>query len=112
MRIVSLGPARFDELGLRRALADRTLLFLAASMAFLAALAVSGWMGAAMLTHHWESGAGSTLTVQVPRGGEPDASGSGTRLNAVQQLLNAAPGVESAKTLSDAQLDALLRPWL
>jgi cell division transport system permease protein len=112
MRMLAFGPARFDELGLRRALADTMVPFLVAAMAFLAALALAGWMGAAVLAGYWEGGAGSTLTVQVPRAGEPAKSGSGTRLSAVQALLNAAPGVESAKTLSDAQLDALLRPWL
>jgi cell division transport system permease protein len=112
MRIFSFGPARFDELGLRRALADRMIPFLVAAMAFLAALALAGWMGAAVLAGYWEGGAGSTLTVQVPRAGEPAKSGAGTRLSAVQALLSATPGVESANTLSDAQLDALLRPWL
>jgi len=112
MRIISLRPARFDELGLRRALADRIVPFLVAAMAFLAALAVAGWMGAAVLTGHWESGPGSTLTVQVPRPTEPSASAAGTRLSTVQALLDAEQGVESARTLSDDQLNALLRPWL
>ena len=111
-RIISLRPARFDELGLRRALADRMVPFLVAAMAFLAALAIAGWMGAAALAARWESGAGSTLTVQVPKPGEPDATGSGTRLHTVETLLSAAPGVESAKALSDDQLNTLLRPWL
>jgi len=69
-------------------------------------------MGAAVLAAHWAGGAGSTLTVQVPKAGEPAKSGAGTRLSAVQALLSTAPGVETAKTLSDGQLSALLRPWL
>ena len=112
LRIISLRPARFDELGLRRALADRMVPFLVAAMAFLAALAVAGWMGAAVLAGHWESGAGSTLTIQVPTPEEPDAAAAGTRLDAVRALLRTAPGVQSADLLSDQQLDALLRPWL
>lgn len=112
MRFISLRPVRFDELGLRRAPADRMVPFLVAANAFLAALAIGGWVGAAVLSKHWESGAGSTLTVQVPRAAEPDAAGSGTRLAAVQAMLNVAPGVDSTKTLSDDQLNALLRPWL
>jgi cell division transport system permease protein len=111
-RIISLRPARFDELGLRRALADWMVPFLVAAMAFLAALAVAGWMGAAVLSGHWEGGAGATLTVQVPGPTEQAASGSGTRLAAVQALLTATPGVVSAKTLADEQLNTLLRPWL
>lgn len=111
-RIGSLRSTRFDELGLRRVLADRMLPSLVAAMAFLAALAIAGWMGAEALSGHWERGAASTFTVQVPRAGDPDASGSGTRLAAVESLLSSAPSVESAKTMSDAQLDALIRPWL
>jgi cell division transport system permease protein len=111
-RINSRQPARFDELGLRRAMADRVVPFLVAAMAFLAALAVAGWMGAAVLTSHWASGAGSALTVQVPRADEPSAAGRGTRLAEVRAQLIADPGVESAKTLSDEQLNTLLRPWL
>jgi cell division transport system permease protein len=112
MRFFSFGAARYDELGLRRALADRIVPFLVAAMAFLAALAIAGWMGAAVVTRHWESGAGAILTVQVPNPAEPAATGSQTRLAAVQALLAAAPGVDSAETLTDAQLDALLHPWL
>ena len=45
----SLRPVGFDELGLRRAISDRVLPFLVAAMAFLAALALAGWVGAASL---------------------------------------------------------------
>jgi cell division transport system permease protein len=86
--------------------------FLVASMAFLAALAIAGWLGAALLTRHWESGAGAILTVQLPNPAQPSATGAETRLVAVQALLAAAPGVDSAETLSETQLNGLLRPWL
>lgn len=112
MQFFSLRRSRYDELGLRRALADRMVPFLVAAMAFLAALAIAGWMGAAVLTQHWESGAGATLTVQVPNAGQPAATGSTTRLAAVQNLLATAPGVDSAQTLTDDQVNTLLRPWL
>lgn len=111
-RMIFLRPARFDELGLRRALADRMVPFLVAAMAFLAALAVAGWMGAAVLTGHWENGAGSTLTIQIPTPAGPNAAGTGTRLDTVRALLSATAGVESADVLSDQYLDTLLRPWL
>ena len=41
--MISLRPARFDELGLRWGLTDRMLPLLVAAMAFLAALALAGW---------------------------------------------------------------------
>jgi cell division transport system permease protein len=112
MRVFSFRQAQFDELGLRRALSDRMVPFLVAAMAFLAALAIAGWLGAAVLTRHWESGAGAILTVQLPNPAQPSATGAETRLVAVQALLAAAPGVDSAETLTDAQLNTLLRPWL
>ena len=81
-------------------------------MAFLAALALAGWVGAASLAQHWQQGAGSALTVQVPQPQEPAAQGGGTRLERVLALLVATPGVASARALSDDELGELLRPWL
>jgi cell division transport system permease protein len=108
----SLRPVGFDELGLRRAISDRMLPFLVAAMACLAALAVAGWVGAASLARHWQQGAGSSLTVQVPRPQEPAAQGGGSRLERVKALLVGATGIASAHTLSDEELGELLRPWL
>src|SRR5271170_5903005 len=107
-----LRPAGFDELGLRRAISDRMLPFLVAAMAFLAALALAGWVGAASLASHWQHGAGSALTVQVPQPKEPAAQGTGSRLDRVLALLVGTPGVAEAHALSDAELGELLRPWL
>ncbi len=107
-----LRPAGFDELGLRRALSDRMLPFLVAAMAFLAALALAGAVGAASLARHWREGAGASLTVQVPRGEAPATGQAGTRLAAVVALLRATPGIREARALSDDELAELLRPWL
>jgi cell division transport system permease protein len=107
-----LRPAGFDELGLRRALADRMLPFVVAAMAFLAALAMAGWSGAASLARHWQQGAESALTVQVPQPKEPAAQGNGSRLERVVALLTGTPGIAEARTLSDDELDDMLRPWL
>jgi cell division transport system permease protein len=108
----SLRPAGFDELGLRRAISDRMLPFLVGAMAVLAALAIAGWVGAASLAHHWQQGAGSALTVQVPKPRELAAHGGGVRQDRVLALLLATPGVASARPLSDDELGDLLRPWL
>lgn len=112
MAKISLRPAGFDELGLRRALSDRMLPFLVAAMAFLAALALAGWIGAASLARHWQEGVGSALTIQVPQPREPAANGTGDRLTAVLALLTGTPGITSARALSEDELTALLRPWL
>ncbi|MDE2514944.1 MAG: cell division protein FtsX [Rhodospirillales bacterium] len=107
-----LRPAGFDELGLRRALADRILPFLVAAMAFLAALALAGFIGAASLARHWQLGAGSTLTVQVPEPAAPAALGAGSRLDRVLGLLHASPAILHARALDKTELDRLLHPWL
>ena len=108
----TLRPVGFDELGLRRAISDRMLPFLVAAMAFLAALALAGWVGAASLARHWQQGAGSALTVQVPRPREPAAQGGSARLDRALTLLVGTPGIASARALTDEELGDLLRPWL
>jgi cell division transport system permease protein len=110
--VISLRPAGFDELGLRRALSDRMLPLLVAAMAFLAALALAGWFGTAALSRHWQQGAGASLTVQVPQANDPAAQGGQTRIAAVLALLIGTPGIASAHALSDQELADLLRPWL
>jgi cell division transport system permease protein len=85
---------------------------LVAAMAFLAALAMAGWFGTAALSRHWQQGAGSSLTVQVPQPSAASAHGNETRLAAVLALLTGTPGVASAHALSDEELSALLKPWL
>src|ERR1700760_2332222 len=108
----TLRPAGFDELGLRRAISDRMLPFLVAAMAFLAALALAGWVGAASLARHWQQGAASAVTVQVPRPKEAAAQGGGTRLGRGVAMLMGTPGIASASALTDEELDELLSPWL
>lgn len=107
-----LRPSGFDELGLKRALSDRMLPFLVAAMAFLAALALAGWTGAAALSRHWHEGAGSALTVQVPDPRSPAQTEPAPRLTTVMKLLTGTPGIASARALDDDELVALLRPWL
>lgn len=107
-----LRPARFDDLGLRRALSDRLLPSLVAAMAFLAALALGGTVAASALGRQWQQGAGSVLTVQVPQPAAAAADGAGGRLDRVLALLRSTPGIASARALGDDELAALLRPWL
>ena len=112
-RAARLRPARFDDLGVRRALDDALLPVLVAAMAFLAALACSGFTASAEVARRWQEGATASVTIQVARPGEP-ASGPGgrTRREAVLGLLHATPGLASVRALTDAELSDLLRPWL
>jgi cell division transport system permease protein len=108
--------ARFDDLGLRRALGDRMLPALVAAMAFLAALALAGSAGAAALVRHWQEGAAAALTVQVPDPAQPlprdDDGPEESRLDRALSLLRASSGIVGARALSQAELADLLRPWL
>lgn len=101
-----------DDLGLRRALGDRMLPLVVAAMAFLAALALAGSVGAASLAKRWQEGAAAVLTVQVPRPTAPAAEGGGVRLERVLALLRGTPGIAGVRALEDAELADLLRPWL
>jgi cell division transport system permease protein len=86
---------------------------LVAAMAFLAALAMAGAGGAAALVRHWQEGAASAVTVQVPAPQDkPTGAPEGTRLERAMGVLRVAPGVMQAKALSAAELTELLRPWL
>ncbi len=105
-------PSGFDELGLRQALADRMLPLLVAAMALLAALAAAGWFGTAALARHWQDGAGTALTIQVPNPTGAADRGGRSRLEAVTAILSASPGIADVHTLSGDELGALLRPWL
>lgn len=106
-------PGRVDALGLRRGPDDRILPLLVAAMAFLAALTLAGSDGIGAFVRHWQQGAESAVTVQVPT---PGAAGEGVaganRLDSVLARLRAAPEVSEATPLSAAELTALLRPWL
>ncbi len=105
-----LRPARFDDLGLRRALSDRLLPALVAAMTFLAALTVAGFLAAAAIAGHWQSGAAAVLVVLVPR--PADDAGGDTRLHRAVTLLRGSPGIATVRVLSAAELDDLLRQWL
>ncbi len=102
----------FDDLGLKRALGDRMLPLLVAAMAFLAALAMAGSVGAAALARHWQQGAAAAMTVQVPHPSDAAADAPVNRLERVVAILRATPGVARARPLSESDLAELLRPWL
>ena len=86
--------------------------FLVAAMTFLGALSLAGAVAASSLARSWRQGAGSALTVQVPRPTKSAEGGGASRLERVLELLRASPEIASARALSDDELADLLRPWL
>jgi cell division transport system permease protein len=81
-------------------------------MAFLAALTLAGWVAVASLARHWQEGAGTALTVQVPEPRNPASQGGASRIKRVLDLLSGTAEVADAHALSDEELSDLLRPWL
>lgn len=106
----SLGRGGVDDLGVRRALADRLLPFLVAAMTFLAALALAGAVAADGLAERWRSSGAPVLTVQVPEPGSPADPGS--RVARAAALLRADAAVAGVRVLGEEELRGLLRPWL
>ncbi len=87
--------------------------FVIAVMAFLAALALGASLVATRAAHGWQSGLSDRITVQVmpPEQGDPQA-GVEAETKAALTVLNATPGIAHASVLSDAEINALVEPWI
>lgn len=87
--------------------------FVIAVMAFLAALALGASLIADRATQGWSHGLAAKLTVQVV---PPDSDNAKTVLDretdAAVRVLRATPGIARAAPLSDAELNALVAPWV
>ena len=87
--------------------------FVIAVMAFLAALALGASLIADRATEGWTSGLAAKLTVQVVPPDRGDANKTLEReTKAALDLLRATPGIVHAEPLSEADLDALVAPWV
>ncbi|HEY4077451.1 MAG TPA: hypothetical protein VGM26_11035 [Rhizomicrobium sp.] len=87
--------------------------FVIAVMAFLAALALGASLVATRAAHGWQSGLSDRITVQImpPEQGDPRAS-LDAETRTVLDVLHATPGIAHAQPLSDAQINALVEPWI
>jgi cell division transport system permease protein len=87
--------------------------FVIAVMGFLAALALGASLIADRATEGWSHGLAAKLTVQVV---PPDTGNAkdvlGRETDAALALLRSTPGIANAKPLSEADLDALVAPWV
>ena len=87
--------------------------FVIAVMAFLAALALGASLIADRATEGWSHGLAAKLTVQVVPPDEGDFKRALDReTGAALAVLRATPGIAHAAPLSDAELDALVAPWV
>jgi len=87
--------------------------FVIAVMALLAALALGASLVATRAAHGWQSGLANRITVQVmpPEHGNPRA-GLEAETKRALAILQATPGIAHAAPLSDAEINALVEPWI
>ncbi|HEY1877786.1 MAG TPA: hypothetical protein VGG66_09960, partial [Rhizomicrobium sp.] len=87
--------------------------FVIAVMAFLAALALGASLVATRAAHSWQSGLSDHITVQVMPPEDGDArAGLEAETQAALSVLAATPGIAHAAPLSDAEINALVEPWI
>ncbi len=87
--------------------------FVIAVMAFLAALALGASLVATRAAHSWQSGLSDHITVQVMPPEDGDArEGLEAETQAALSVLHATPGIAHAAPLSDAEINALVEPWI
>lgn len=85
------------------------LVWVMAIMSYLAALSLAGALLLNRATSAWTSDLAGSVTVQI----KPDAAMATDAQRAkALEILNATPGVAAARALADAELKALLEPWL
>ena len=87
--------------------------FVIAVMAFLAALALGASLVATRAAHSWQSGLSDHITVQVMPPEDGDArAGLEAETRAALSVLASTPGIAHAAPLSDAEINALVEPWI
>src|SRR6201985_3156774 len=87
--------------------------FVIAVMAFLAALALGASLVATRAAHGWQSGLSDRITVQVMPPEEGDTRATlDSETQAALSVLNSTPGIAHAAPLSDAEINALVEPWI
>lgn len=85
----------------------RLTLFSAAAMAFLAVFALALSMATGRLASRWNDELARSATVRI----SAPAGQMAAQTAAVLEVLNATPGVASARALSAEEMQALLGPW-
>ncbi len=88
----------------------RYLPWLVAFMVFLACLALASVLAVERVIDRWDRGLSGQITVQVPATADPAAQPE--RLERVLSVLQQTPGVRSISLLDEADVQALIEPWL
>lgn len=99
--------ARLDRaLALDRGGRDRFVSWSIALKAFFATLALAGVMALDHAVARWQSGDYAVVTVQLPAESAPELR------EAAAEAMRRAPGVDAAEPIPEAEVAALLGPWL
>ncbi len=82
-------------------------------MAFLAALALGASLVADRAALGWQSGLSDRMTIQIMPPEQGDARAQlDSETKAAVSLLDSTPGIAHAHLLSDAEINALVEPWI
>lgn len=95
---------------LQRDSSSRFLPWIIALMVFMGALALAAAMMVDAAVDRWDRGLRGSLSVQIPPG--PSEAAAEEAVSRVVEVLQATPGVESARALSREEIGELLEPWL
>ncbi|MEE9196048.1 MAG: cell division protein [Alphaproteobacteria bacterium] len=106
------------DLPLQQDASRRFLPWLVAIMVYLATLALAGLLVLNDAAGRWDRGLSGTLTVQIPPLTGQAAARRGTkareqkRVAKAMKVLRGTPGIVEVRVLDNAEIKALLEPWL
>ena len=89
--------------------ASRYLPWTVGLLVFLATLAFAAGMFLSTAGETWRQNVSGTLTIQIPAG---ERALQAERVDSVIQLLRKTPGIVFVRPIPDAEIAALLEPWL
>lgn len=103
---------RHSDLPLERDSSSRFMPWIIAFMVFLAVLSLTSAMVLNSAVSRWTAGLTGTLTVQIIASEEDAGADLGALSEKAAKVLQATPGVEGIRILSEREVSALLEPWL
>jgi cell division transport system permease protein len=97
--------------------ASRYLPWTVGLLVFLATLAFAAGMFLSLAGDTWRQSLSGTLTIQIPAALSANTSAAAAeehraQVSAAAELLRATPGIVSARRIPDAEIAAMLEPWL
>jgi len=103
---------RHSDLPLERDSSSRFMPWIIAFMVFLAVLSLTSAMVLNSAVSRWTAGLTGTLTVQIIASEEDRGADLAAVTEKAAKVLQATPGVEGIRILSEREVGALLEPWL